>query len=152
MQGAAVDELLGALRELANADVLYNAAVAERLGVSAVDLRCLSYLDAHGAATASELARWSGLTSGALTGVVNRLAAAGLVRRDPDPEDARRVRIIPLPEQREEIESLMRPLGQRLAAAASDLSPDQQQVLTKFVVAACTAMSQEALRIRHFIE
>ena len=113
-----MQELLGALRELENADVFYNAAVAERLGVSAVDLRCLSYLDAHGTATAGELARWSGLTSGAVTGVVNRLVAAGLVRRDPDPEDARRVRITPLPAQREEIESLMRPLGQRLATAA----------------------------------
>src|SRR5215207_793141 len=67
-----------ALRALASADVLYNAAVADRLGISPIDMRYLSWLDSQGAATAGHLARWSGLTTGAITGVINRLKRAGL--------------------------------------------------------------------------
>jgi len=139
---------LAALRALASADVLYNAAVAERLGVTATDLRCLSHLDEVGSATPGELARWSGLTSGAVTGVVDRLSAAGLVRREAHPTDARRVRVTPVPDQRADVEVLMAPLGRRLLVAAEELSAEQRDALLRFTALACEAMTQEAQRIR----
>jgi DNA-binding MarR family transcriptional regulator len=144
----AMKELVLGLRGLASADVFYNAAVADRLGVSATDLRCLSRIDELGSASPGELARWSGLTSGAVTGVVDRLVRAGLVRREPDPGDARRVRVLPVPEQRARVEELMAPLGARLAAAARRLSADQQQALTEFVADAHRAMIEEMRRLR----
>lgn len=143
------ESLLAALREFANADVLYNAAVAERLGVSVVDLRCLSHLDAHGPVTAGRLADWAGLTSGAITGVVSRLVAAGLVRRDQDPDDARRVRIVPIAENRGQVEQLMLPLGEQLAQVVSQLSADEKAALTRFVAAASHTTAREARRIRY---
>jgi DNA-binding MarR family transcriptional regulator len=138
-----------ALRALASADVLYNAAVAERLGISPTDLRCLSHLDAQGSATAGELARWSGLTTGAITGAINRLQDAGLVRREADPADARRVRVVPIDDRRQEVEALMRPLGERLGAMAAQLSAGEQRALAAFVDEACAALTVEARRIRY---
>jgi len=139
---------------LASADVLYNAAVADRLGISPIDMRYLSWLDSQGAATAGHLARWSGLTTGAITGVINRLKRAGLVRRaaDPaDPADARRVRVVPVEDRRAQVDALMRPLGEQLQTAAAALSPAERRALTEFVEAACRILAAEARRIRYDI-
>jgi DNA-binding MarR family transcriptional regulator len=132
---------------MASADVMYNAAVARRLGISPTDLRCLSYVDEHGSATPGELAHWSGLTTGAITGVVNRLERVGVLRRENDPGDARRVRLVPVMAQRGRIETLMRPIGQQLTAAAGRLTDDQQEALTRFVKEAADIIWAEARRV-----
>ena len=139
--------MASALREIASADVMYNAAVARRLGISPIDLRCLSFVDEHGSATPGDLARWSGLTSGAITGVVNRLERIGVLRRENDPRDARRVRLVPATAQRDRIETLMRPIGQQLTAAAERLTDDQREALTLFVKEAAEITWAEARRV-----
>ncbi len=92
-------ELLRALdqaaRETATQSVFFNQAVAQRLGINVTDLRCMDLLDRHGPMTAGEVARRTGLTTGAITGVIDRLARRGFVRRETDPHDRRRVVIHP---------------------------------------------------------
>ena len=83
------------LRHFSTAAVLFHHAVAERLGLGPTDLQCLDLLLERGAATASELAALTGLTSGALTGVVARLEAAGFIERTADPSDGRRQTLQP---------------------------------------------------------
>jgi DNA-binding MarR family transcriptional regulator len=143
---------MDALQEMASADVLYNAAVAERLGITAMDLRCLSHLDRHGPTSPGKLGAWSGLTSGAVTGVVNRLAAAGLARRDPDPGDARRVVVTAEPRRRAEVEALMRPLGERLSTLAAELPAAERARLISFTESAAAVLAAEARRIRYNLD
>ncbi len=76
--------------------VLLTQAVSDRLGVNSTDLQCLSILTASGAMTAGELAERSALTTGAVTGVIDRLEQASLVTRERDPQDRRRVIVQPL--------------------------------------------------------
>lgn len=83
------------LRYFSTAAVLFHHAVAERLGLGPTDLQCLELLLERGAATASELAALTGLTSGALTGVVARLEAADFIERNADPSDGRRQTLQP---------------------------------------------------------
>src|ERR1017187_677238 len=71
--------------------VLHNQAIAERLGMSATDLHAINLLDIEGPITAGRLAELMSLTTGAVTGVLDRLERAGLVRREADPADRRRV-------------------------------------------------------------
>jgi DNA-binding MarR family transcriptional regulator len=89
------DELIRALnialREVSGQGVLYSQAIAERLRVNSTDLECLDIIVMHGPVTAGELARATGLTSGAVTGVIDRLARAGFARREADPADRRKV-------------------------------------------------------------
>jgi DNA-binding MarR family transcriptional regulator len=66
---------------------------AEPGGVSHSDLHCLNAIENAGGLTAGELAVEVGLTSGAVTGVVDRLERAGFARRVPDPADRRRVKV-----------------------------------------------------------
>jgi DNA-binding MarR family transcriptional regulator len=93
-----MDAVLLALRESSGLGVLHSQAMAERFGVSSTDLECLDIIAMRGPITAGELARASGLTTGAITGLVDRLERAGLARREPDGDDRRKVllRITPL--------------------------------------------------------
>lgn len=75
--------------------VFFLQVVAERSGMNLTDLQCLAVLTATGPLTAGQLAEAMGLTTGAITGVVNRLEQAGYVQRSSDPDDGRRVIIRP---------------------------------------------------------
>src|SRR6266436_276162 len=80
------EEIVGRLvRRHSTAVVLFHHAVAERLGIGPTDHKCLDLLRERGAITGSELAGLTGLTTGAITGVVARLETAGFLRRKPDP-------------------------------------------------------------------
>jgi DNA-binding MarR family transcriptional regulator len=78
-------------RELSTAVVMFHEAVGAYLGVSAGDQRALTLIGRDGAMSAGELAERTGLTPGAVTGMIDRLERAGLVRREHDPNDRRRV-------------------------------------------------------------
>ena len=78
-------------RELATAIVTFHEAVARRLGVTAADQRVLGVLGRMGVATPSRLAEATGLTTGAITGIVDRLERAGYAKRAPNPADRRSV-------------------------------------------------------------
>jgi len=72
--------------------VLYQDAVARWAGLNSTDLQCVGLLSLNGPATPGELAEWSGLTAGgAITAVIDRLEKQGIVSRDRDPQDRRRV-------------------------------------------------------------
>jgi DNA-binding MarR family transcriptional regulator len=82
--------LIALLREVSGQGVLYSHAVASRLGIGSSDLECLGYL-MDGPKTAGALAEATRLTTGAITGVVDRLEKAGFAQRQRDPHDRRKV-------------------------------------------------------------
>jgi DNA-binding MarR family transcriptional regulator len=84
-------QLAMALREYLGAADLYEEAMAERMGLGRTDLRCYDLLERRGTMTAGALAVASGLTTGAVTFLIDRLEAAGIVRRRRDTTDRRRV-------------------------------------------------------------
>jgi len=86
-----VDELIREFRVSGNQDKAFDALAAERLGINETDLHCLNIIENSGGLTAGELAVQSGLTNGAITGVLDRLERAGFAQRVPDPGDRRRV-------------------------------------------------------------
>lgn len=74
---------------------LFQNAVSEWAGLNTTDMECLRLLFLKGTATPSELARHTGLTSGATTAMLDRLEKAGLIERRPNPDDRRGTLIIP---------------------------------------------------------
>jgi DNA-binding MarR family transcriptional regulator len=91
-------EILGRLaRRHSTATVLFHHAIADRLGLGPADHKCLDLLHERGSVTASELAAITGLTSGAVSGVVARLERAGHISREPDPVDRRKQILRPAP-------------------------------------------------------
>ena len=66
-------------------------AFCRRAGVNPSDARCLDLLDVLGAMTAGELAAAASLSPGAVTSLLDRLEALGMVTRTRDERDRRRV-------------------------------------------------------------
>lgn len=97
-RAAAVDRLVDSLRAAQTATDMMDEAFCDFLGINRTDGRCLDVVDRRGHVTAGELAREVGLTTGAVTAMVDRLEAAGLLRRQSDPGDRRKVLIELTPE------------------------------------------------------
>jgi DNA-binding MarR family transcriptional regulator len=97
-RAALMEELEHAVRRSSALGVIFGQTVASRVGISSSDLECLDFLNLEGRVTAGRLAELTGLTTGAITGVVDRLEKAGLVRRERDDNDRRKVFIAIVPE------------------------------------------------------
>jgi DNA-binding MarR family transcriptional regulator len=123
------------VRRSQNRTDAYDEAVAEAIGINRTDHRCLDILEQEGGATAGRLAELMGLTTGAVTTVLDRLERAGLARRVRDESDRRRVHVV-LTEKAGEVlwpfyEPLQR-LGEELYSRYSD---DELALLLGFLVA-----------------
>src|SRR4051794_26920350 len=94
------------LRNFSDQDVLFSQALADRLGINLTDFKCLSILERTGAVTAGKLAELTGLTTGAVTGLIDRLEKAGWARRVRDPNDRRHVIIEAAKERSADFEAL----------------------------------------------
>src|SRR5215217_2824001 len=96
MQAKSKDELVGELiaryRTATNRDVAFDKLAAAHLGVSVTDMHCINIVESRHGVTAGELAVESGLTTGAVTAVIDRLERGGFARRVRDEHDRRKVK------------------------------------------------------------
>ncbi|OAE97511.1 transcriptional regulator [Bradyrhizobium centrolobii] len=112
--------------------VLYGQTVANVAGIANSDLECMDILHLEGRVTAGRLAEVTGLTTGAITGVVDRLEKAGLVRRERDEGDRRKVFITVVPEAAMKIGELYVPLQQAMERVWSAYSEEELRLLLRF--------------------
>jgi len=82
-------QLAMAVREYDISTVLFRNALGDRLGINVTDMECLALLFFKGIATPTELSRYTGLSSGATTAMLDRLERAKLIKRRPNPDDRR---------------------------------------------------------------
>lgn len=92
---SAVGEIAASLKTFAARHLVHSLLASEALGLAPADLVCMCLLQLHGPATPGWLAEMTGLSTGAVTGVVDRLERAGYVTRAQDPRDRRRVIVAP---------------------------------------------------------
>ena len=123
------------LRDLSTETVLLHQAIADRLGLSPTDHKCLGLLvDAGRPVTPGELATLTGLTTGAVTGVVDRLEAAGFVRRTRDPEDRRKVGIEVVFERvKRQVFPVFEQLARRMGVVAGAYKPREIETIVDFL-------------------
>ena len=118
---AATERALQALAGWTVTLIQFNGLVAAHLGLTDTALQCLYALVHHGPATAGQLARWTNLSTGAASRMIERLQVAGYVRRVPDPADRRRVRVEPVPAALARVGELYDRLNDGLAALVAFL-------------------------------
>ena len=94
-----MQELENAMRRVSSQGAMFAKTVADRAGISSADMDCIDFVNVEGRMTAGRLAELTGLTTGAITGVVDRLEKAGFVRRERDETDRRKVFIVPVAER-----------------------------------------------------
>ncbi|TWD82694.1 MarR family transcriptional regulator [Kribbella amoyensis] len=119
--------------------VLFNHAVSAKLGLGASDSQFMTLLQTHGPLTPRQLAEHTGLTSGTVTGVIDRLESLGLVTRRPDPTDRRKVLVTP---STEAIQQKLTPLyaeqGRRIQEVLATRSEPELRTIKTFLQDALT--------------
>lgn len=117
--------------------VLFSQVVADKVGLHPTDNECLDYLILNGAATAGQLATLTGLTTGAVTAVIDRLERAGYVKREQDARDRRKVLVVP---EEEKINREIAPHAMKmftvLKQACEGFSNDELDVVMRFMAKA----------------
>ncbi|MEV6314077.1 MarR family transcriptional regulator [Streptomyces sp. NPDC051776] len=124
--------------------------VAQKLGLSVTDLTCLGFVLEAGdePLTAGDLAERANVTTGAITGVLNRLERAGYASRRPDPSDRRRVRVVADPGALAPVIALYEPFYKRLRELFADYAPDEIAVLTDWFSRAADAARTHLAELR----
>ena len=112
---------------------LFDSTVIELAGINRTDWRCLDILGTRGPMTAGQLAEAVRLTTGAVTGVLDRLEAAGLVRRIRDTQDRRRVIVEVTDEVARQGAPVYGPLIADAAAAHAVFDADELELITRFI-------------------
>ena len=85
------NQVFALMRQYGMSSVLLRNAVSRKLGLNITDMECLSLLAIKGFATPTELAKYTRMTSGAATTMLDRLEKAQLITRKPNPSDRRGV-------------------------------------------------------------
>ena len=140
-----VAEIAADLKTFAARVNLHSLRAADALSLAPTDLVCMCLLQLNGSATAGWLAEQTGLTTGAVTGMIDRLERAGYVRREPDPKDRRRV--IVQPDLQRWDRDLQRQAPNRAPASLAflrDYSPAQLRAARRFAADLAMAPSPHA--------
>ena len=145
---ALIDELFEERRVLGAANDIADQAVADYHGVNRTDARCLEFIERLGGVTAGRLASESGLSTGAVTTVLDRLERAGLARRTSDPTDRRRVLVDMTPAAREANEELYRPLVEAATEQLLGYSDEELALLRAYHRASRALTEAHAERVR----
>lgn len=122
-------------RELSARTVMFHQAVAERMGLSSADHKCLDLIERHGGEgriTPGRVAELTGLTTGAVTGVLDRLESAGFVRREKDPHDRRQIIVHVRRERLEAYAELFEPIRLAAEAICAEYTPAELERIMGF--------------------
>jgi DNA-binding MarR family transcriptional regulator len=132
-RAALMRELEHAVRKSSAIGVIFGQTVANAVGVSSSDLECLDFLNIEGRVTAGRLAELTGLTTGAITGLVDRMEKAGFVRRERDEEDRRKVYIAIVPEALGRVGRYYEPLQKAVTKDWEGYTDDELKLLVRFL-------------------
>jgi DNA-binding MarR family transcriptional regulator len=148
------EELIRAIidkyREMSTETIIFHQGVADVLGVHISDHKCLDLIYRFGAMPAGRLGELTGLTTGAVTGMIDRLEEAGYVRRTNDPKDRRRT-IVELTRNRKlerKIELIFMPLHKRMHKLLSSYSDSELAFLLDATTAFIEQIREESKKLR----
>ncbi len=121
-------------RELGTVSVFFHQSIATKLGINVTDTRCFELMSryARGPITAGDLARATGLTTGAVTGILDRLEKAGLVERFRDASDRRKVFVRPRMEALQRVGRLYQGLAAASLKHASSYSTKELELIQRY--------------------
>lgn len=148
MNRESIDSVLRSLRRVNLQGSFFGQTVAIRFGLSESDVEALEVLLDTGAATAGKLSELMGLTTGAVTRVIDRLEQAGYVRRVPDPIDRRRVIVELVPDKIAAVEATMGRVNEASTPEIGKYSEAELAVINDFLTRMAAITREEATALR----
>jgi DNA-binding MarR family transcriptional regulator len=147
-RGALLERLDRERRTGGSLSVRRSQLLADHIGINSTDLECLDILDLYGPITAGRLAELTGLATGSVTALIDRMAKIGWVRRTQDPRDRRRVIIELVPEQVRVVLPHFAPLARAMADLLARYSDDEIALIVDFTTRSNQVLSEENARLR----
>lgn len=130
---ALIAALMTASRDNTAAAVFFHSAIADRAGLRATDEKTLDLLDRLGPLTAGEIATHTGLTTAAVTSLIDRLEQRGFARRRRDSVDRRRVIVEPDAARQGEAEGFYKGVLETFAPLIASYSDEQLATIIDFL-------------------
>ncbi len=128
-----VDRLIAAARASQNAADMFDEKFGQFFGSNRADARCADIIQRYGRLTAGDLAKHAGLTTGAITTMVDRLEKSGVARRIRDKADRRKVFIELTDFSKELGEIVFTPMGEAFGQAMGDVSKDELRIIAEYL-------------------
>ena len=148
--GGGREELTRELRQFNGLSASFFRAAAARSEMTVTDMQVIDILDSTGPTTAGQLAELTGLTTGAITGMINRLEEAGLVRRERDPNDGRRVivQLVPGKDEMHKVGPIFTAIGTAWDEMTARYDDAQVAFLLEFLKSSNAISRREIVRLR----
>ena len=126
-----IQNIVDKFREMSIDAVMFHQALADELGLYITDHKCMTIIHRFGAMPAGKLGEMTGLTTGAITGMIDRLEKAGYVRRTNDPKDRRKTIVESVRNKilERKIEMIFTPLHERMHRFLSSYSDSELSFL-----------------------
>jgi DNA-binding MarR family transcriptional regulator len=145
-----VQNIVDKFREMSTDTLMFHQVVADELGLYISDHKCMDIIHRFGAMPAGKLGEMTGLTTGAITGMVDRLEKAGYLRRTNDPKDRRKTIVEPIRNKKLErkIEMIFIPLHERIHKVLSSYSNSELTFLLDVMSELVKQTREESNRLR----
>jgi DNA-binding MarR family transcriptional regulator len=145
-----IRNIIDKFREMSTETVMFHQAVADELGLYITDHKCMDIIHRFGAMPAGKLGEMTGLTTGAITGMIDRLEKAGYVRRVNDLKDRRKTIVEPIRNKNLErkIEMIFTPLHERMYKFLSSYSDSELTFLLDSMTGFIEQTREESKKLR----
>lgn len=129
-------------RQFSDATILMHDAIARKAGLSGTDHKYLGILVKNGSMTAGELANVTGFTTGAITGLIDRLEKKKLVKREFDKSDRRKIVIVPNTKLATELfGSVFSELQKKITDLISKLDAHEIEIIRSYLISTIEIMT-----------
>jgi DNA-binding MarR family transcriptional regulator len=143
------EELNKQMRFVSANSVMFSQALADTAKMHSTDMECLDYLLLHGSLTAGELSKLTGLTTGAITAMIDRLEKAGYAKRQHDKDDRRKIIVVANEKKiNKELAPISQSMGMALYKLTQTLTEKELETILKFMTKANDFASEEIAKLR----
>lgn len=136
-------------RKFSDTTILLHEQIAAKVGLSGADHKYLGLIMQHGPMTAGRLAEITGLTTGSVTGLIDRMEKRKLVKRNYDKTDRRKVTIVP---EHENIMTLLGPvftdLQKEMEKIIAQCTDKERVIIERYLTTSIDAMTQFIDRLK----
>jgi DNA-binding MarR family transcriptional regulator len=135
-------------QDLSTSTIMFHTAISDKLGLNPTDHKALGLMAREGSVTAGRLAELTGLTTGAVTGIIDRLEKAGFVQRIRPTNDRRQVIIQPIPAEIQKVHHLFESLGQAIMTMTDRFSDSELAIVHDYLTQSIDVLQAETAKLQ----
>lgn len=137
-------------KRFSDSTILMHEAIARKAGLTGTDHKYLGFLIKNGAMTAGKLSKLTGLTTGAITGLVDRLEKKKLAKRQFDKDDRRKIIIVPNTENAFKLlGATFSDLQGKIVNLLSTRSDNELKIIENYLLSTIDVMDEVTNNINH---